>query len=290
MAVTTYNTVQGRIISQHAGGVETSFLTDALGSVTATVDQNAAVVNQYRYKPYGERLSKTGAGADPRFQWVGESGYCLTGTRNSSYYVRARHYSSVGGRWASIDPLWPVEAAYVYCLDSPSSVADASGMGRCNLEDACWQTVHDPCDASWVYICNRICRRKKNSPPLWECWRGEPYTRLVPPCTFLIIFPICCLCRSGCDQVLPGDPPGSQERLAKDGAKKGGYTLCKNSLKVDPVTDVCNAGCGGSGTHYQWKCCRSGNPTGKVISVVCCDCYENGLATEHCYLTHGGCH
>ena len=74
MPVTNYLTVNGEIIGESTGGVRTDYLTDALGSVTATVDQSASVVNTYRYKPYGELLAKTGTGSDPIFGWVGSQG------------------------------------------------------------------------------------------------------------------------------------------------------------------------------------------------------------------------
>ena len=64
MPTTYYDNVNGRLRGQVTAGVRTGYLTDALGSVTATV-QAAAVVNTYRYKPYGTQLAKTGAGADP---------------------------------------------------------------------------------------------------------------------------------------------------------------------------------------------------------------------------------
>ena len=68
MAVTNYYTVNGEIIAEKtAGSSRVDYLTDALGSVTATVNQSAQVVNTYRYKPYGSQLAKTGVGADPSF-------------------------------------------------------------------------------------------------------------------------------------------------------------------------------------------------------------------------------
>src|SRR5579862_7980245 len=109
MAVTNYYTVNGALIGEKtAGGSRTDYLTDALGSVTATVNQSGQVVNTYRYKPYGAQLAKTGVGADPAFQWAGSQGYRQTGKKYSDVYVRARHYDSRAGRWASRDPLWDV--------------------------------------------------------------------------------------------------------------------------------------------------------------------------------------
>ena len=106
MPVTNYYSVNGEIIGEKTtGSSRIDYLTDALGSVTATMDQNAQVVNTYRYKPYGALLSKTGAGADPSFQWVGSQGYRQTGKKYSDVYVRARHYDTVTGRWTTRDPM-----------------------------------------------------------------------------------------------------------------------------------------------------------------------------------------
>jgi RHS repeat-associated protein len=105
MAVTNYHTVNGRILGETTGGVRTDYLTDALGSVTATVNPSAQVVNRYTYKPYGGLLAKTGVGADPVNQWVGSLGYRQAGKKYSEVYVRARHYDTANGRWSTKDPL-----------------------------------------------------------------------------------------------------------------------------------------------------------------------------------------
>ena len=81
MAVTNYHTLNGEIIAETTGGVRTDYLTDALGSVVATVNQSAQVVNTYRYKPYGAQLAKTGVGDDPAFRWVGQQAYKQTGKK-----------------------------------------------------------------------------------------------------------------------------------------------------------------------------------------------------------------
>ncbi|MCH8274749.1 MAG: hypothetical protein IH851_08160 [Armatimonadetes bacterium] len=130
MAVTNYFTVNGEIIGEETGGTQTDYLTDALGSVTATVNQSAAVVNTYRYKPYGGLLAKTGVGADPKFRWVGARGYRQTGKQFSDVYVRARHYSTGSAQWTTADPLkvplGPANA-YAYVFANPVSLADPSG-------------------------------------------------------------------------------------------------------------------------------------------------------------------
>ena len=73
MPTTYYNTVNGRIQGETTAGVATTYMTDALGSVTGTI-QNGAVVNTYRYNPYGSLLAKTGpVRADPKFMWTGST-------------------------------------------------------------------------------------------------------------------------------------------------------------------------------------------------------------------------
>ncbi len=128
MAVTNYFTVNGEIFGEETAGTQTDYLTDALGSVTATVDQNAAVVNTYRYKPYGAQLAKTGVGADPKFRWVGVQGYRQTAREFSDVYVRARHYATVIGRWTAPDPLRPRHPSYEYVRNAPTSVTDPTGL------------------------------------------------------------------------------------------------------------------------------------------------------------------
>jgi hypothetical protein len=126
--VTKYYSVNGQIIGEKVGSnPRTDYLTDALGSVTATVDQNAAIVNTYRYKPYGTQLSKTGSGSDPAFRWVGSHGYRQTSLNQSDVYVRARHYSSAIGMWSVRDRWWPVQPSYVYGRATPAFLADPSG-------------------------------------------------------------------------------------------------------------------------------------------------------------------
>lgn len=75
MGVTSYYSFSGEILGEETNGVRRDYLTDALGSVTATVTGAGAVENTYRYKPYGETLAKTGAGSDPKFLWNGTHGY-----------------------------------------------------------------------------------------------------------------------------------------------------------------------------------------------------------------------
>src|SRR5579862_670628 len=142
MAVTNYYTANGRILGEKVGtGSRTDHLTDALGSVTATLSQTPAVVNTYRYKPYGGQLAKTGTGTDPAFTWVGDQGYRQASNKYADVYVRARHYGTVQATWTTVDPLWPDELPYAYVGGSPSNRVDPTGLLQgCPIE-ICYPTA-----------------------------------------------------------------------------------------------------------------------------------------------------
>ena len=103
MGVTSYYSFGGEILGEETRGVRRDYLTDALGSVTATVTDAGVVENTYRYKPYGEQLAKTGIGNDPKFLWNGTLGYY--NNKNAIYYVRNRHYALNNAIWLSVDLL-----------------------------------------------------------------------------------------------------------------------------------------------------------------------------------------
>ena len=127
MPVSTYRTYNGRLRAEVTDGVRTTYLTDALGSVTATVDSSQTVLNTYRYKPSGDLLAKTGSSPDPRFLWTGDTGSRTTTKAYAEQYNRARHYGSRQGQWTTVDPIWPDERAYGYVNGNPTSYLDQDG-------------------------------------------------------------------------------------------------------------------------------------------------------------------
>jgi RHS repeat-associated protein len=135
MAMTKqYFTVNGEIIGEQTTGQERiDYLTDPLGNVTATIDQNAKVLNRYTYKPFGEVLSKEGTAPDPKFLWVGAHGYRQTGKKYADVYVRARHYDTRTGRWTSRDSIGYRGGMnlYNYIRGNPIIWADPSGLHPC---------------------------------------------------------------------------------------------------------------------------------------------------------------
>ena len=122
---TSYYTLNGEILSESTGGVRLDYLTDALGSVTATLDQTTAATHRMRYKPYGANL----VGPTLKVGWCGTHGYRGTGLRTvNDFYVRARHYASKMGQWTTRDPHWPRERAFAYCRVNPTVERDPSGL------------------------------------------------------------------------------------------------------------------------------------------------------------------
>jgi hypothetical protein len=131
MPITCYDTVGGEIIGESKGGVYTDYGVDALGSVIATIDSSASVVNTFRYKPYGTLLAKTGVGADPKFGWIGSFGYRVTTRVFCESYIRARHLSILVASWTSKDPLWPIQPSASYVAANPIRFRDPSGLRPC---------------------------------------------------------------------------------------------------------------------------------------------------------------
>ena len=141
MAVRTYYRQDGEILSEDSDGSVLDFLTDALGSITATVDQTSTIQSRARYKPFGDLLS----GSSLRMAWVGSRGYRPSGLAYSNYYMTYRHYGTKQGQWTTQDPIWPVERAFAYAGSSPTVLTDPSGMsigalacaGACTLCAGC---------------------------------------------------------------------------------------------------------------------------------------------------------
>jgi hypothetical protein len=138
MAIINYDTIDGEIIGECTDGVYTDYGVGALGSVIATIDSSSAVVNAYRFKPYGALLSRTGSGSDPRFDWVGSRGYRATARKISSTYIRARHYASALSGWTTVDRRWPYDKAFIYVNGRPVSLIDPSGLHPCEARTAAY--------------------------------------------------------------------------------------------------------------------------------------------------------
>jgi RHS repeat-associated protein len=75
---------------------------NAIGSTIAMTDQNQAVVNKYAYDPFGNIANQTETTSQP-FKFVGQFGVITE--PNGFYYMRARFYDPIVGRFISEDPI-----------------------------------------------------------------------------------------------------------------------------------------------------------------------------------------
>ena len=144
MGTTYYYTVNDEIMGEHTlGQSRLDYVTDALGSVIATVDQTLTVQSTARYKPFGANLATSGT--QVKFGWAGSRGYRQTGLPHSDIYVRARHLGTIEGRWTSADPVWPRQLAYEYGNSNPTLLTDPSGLQVCLPNSpAFWEKIISP--------------------------------------------------------------------------------------------------------------------------------------------------
>jgi RHS repeat-associated protein len=126
----------GNLISQYRKGptlwLPSYYHYDALGSTRVLTNDAGVVTDTHVYDAWGNELAVSGSTVNP-FRWVGRVGYYWdegTGT----FYIRARVYQPVTGRWTSQDPLWALAhpvldvRLYEYASDRPLVRSDPSGL------------------------------------------------------------------------------------------------------------------------------------------------------------------
>jgi RHS repeat-associated protein len=98
----------GNLISQYRKGptiwVPSYYQYDALGTTRGLTDESGGATDTYVYDAWGSHVDVSGTTVNS-FRWIGKVGYYWdqgTGT----FYIRARVYEPVIGRWMSQDPLW----------------------------------------------------------------------------------------------------------------------------------------------------------------------------------------
>ena len=123
-----------RILCQHNGDHTASwyfYMHDRLGSVRQVINNSGSVVRYYTYKPFGEVLesSQDMHSARNNFMFTGQ----YYDSEIDEYYLRARMYDPVLGRFISRDPVQgsfkePLTLhQYLYCGNDTINNADPSG-------------------------------------------------------------------------------------------------------------------------------------------------------------------
>jgi RHS repeat-associated protein len=101
---------------------------NATGSIMAITNQNQEIVNKYAYTPFGLIVDKEESIPQP-FKYVGEHGVMTE--PNGFYYMRARYYDPLVGRFISEDPMGFDGGdvnLYVYASNNPILFADPLGL------------------------------------------------------------------------------------------------------------------------------------------------------------------
>ena len=101
---------------------------DATGNTVAITDSSETVVNSYDYSPFSMIISESEGFAQP-FKYVGRLG--VMAETNGFYYMRARYYDPLNGRFISEDPLGFDGGdvnLYVYGSNNPLLVVDPWGL------------------------------------------------------------------------------------------------------------------------------------------------------------------
>jgi RHS repeat-associated protein len=115
------------ISSVPASGTPSYYHFDASGNTVQMTSASGAVVNNYVYLPFGEKLSSTVGVANP-FTYVGEYGVMDEGS--GLYYMRNRWYSPALGRFVQRDPIGLLGGTnlYAYTQNDPANFTDPSGL------------------------------------------------------------------------------------------------------------------------------------------------------------------
>jgi fibro-slime domain-containing protein/RHS repeat-associated protein len=117
------------LISQRRSGVDSFYLSDALGSTRALTNTQGVVTDSYFYDAFGQLLSSTGTTVNS-FLYTGEQKDEAAGL----YYLRARYYDPALGRFLTQDPYQgklqqPLSLhQYSYVQNNPVNMTDPTGL------------------------------------------------------------------------------------------------------------------------------------------------------------------
>jgi len=103
---------------------------DEMGTTLFLTNDSGAITDSYGVTPYGMVTASTGTTDNP-FTFIGAYGVMEEGD-TGLYYMRARYYDSLNGRFISPDPVKSIHPeqinSYQYAQENPVRYADPSGL------------------------------------------------------------------------------------------------------------------------------------------------------------------
>ena len=97
---------------------------DLRGNIIAITNQAGEITHKYEYSPYGRVIYKKEADFNP-FRFVGQ--YGVEYENEDLYFMRARYYKPLMGRFLNVDPIYNPENLFVYADNNPLKNIDPQG-------------------------------------------------------------------------------------------------------------------------------------------------------------------
>ena len=139
------------LISRAAGTTTEYYLFNAHGDVVNLVNTDGTVTKSYDYDAFGNERNPSAADPNP-FRYCGEYWDNETGT----YYLRARYYDPLLGRFTQQDQMLDGINWYTYCYNSPLFYVDRSGNipveTIADLASLGWSLIDFAQNPSWAYV------------------------------------------------------------------------------------------------------------------------------------------
>ncbi|MBE7637506.1 hypothetical protein GUA87_11675 [Sneathiella sp. P13V-1] len=138
---------------------------DVRGSVYKVTDEGGLVRASYSYAPYGE-LEKTGISYDQSIPVFAGHEY---DPETGLYYMGARYYDPVAGRFLTADPARSRANPYEYANSNPIMMIDPDGRAGDEAPLSRWQRFKN-----WTGIANWRCCGARNRQVIPDDWGGAP--------------------------------------------------------------------------------------------------------------------
>ena len=106
------------------GGKSYYYLTDALGSTVAMVDEAGKKTASYYYSPRGVTVPTETKGAEQPYRFAG-----TYQDATAMYHMGARYYDPRIGRFTQPDPSGQETNPYLYAAGDPVNQIDPTGLG-----------------------------------------------------------------------------------------------------------------------------------------------------------------